>query len=167
MILAFDTYYFGNKGKTVCLAFDDWTTSEKFEVYAETLEGVEEYESGAFYKRELPCILSLLQKIDCQMVKAIIVDGFVYLDDENKFGLGAYLFESLHKSIPVIGVAKSNFATLQKNKRALLRGESQKPIFVTAVGMELDKAADHIGQLSGPYRMPTVLKALDRLTKAQ
>ncbi len=167
MILAFDTYYFDNKGKTVCVAFEDWTASEKFVVYTETLENIEEYQSGAFYKRELPCILSLIQKIDLQNVEAIIVDGFVYLDDENKFGLGAYLFESLRKSIPVIGVAKSNFATLQKNKRALLRGESQKPIFITAIGIELDKAAEQISRLSGPYRMPTILKALDRLTKEQ
>ncbi|MEE1946220.1 endonuclease V [Pedobacter sp. KR3-3] len=165
MILAFDTYYFDDKGKTVCVAFEDWSASEKFEVYTETLENIAEYESGAFYKRELPCILSLLSKIDCQTVEAIIVDGFVYLDDENKPGLGAYLFESLHKNIPVIGVAKSNFATLQKNKRALLRGESQKPIFITAIGMELDKAAEQIRQLSGPYRMPSILKALDRFTK--
>lgn len=39
MILSFDTYYYDDKAKTVCLAFETWTTIENFSVYSEILEG--------------------------------------------------------------------------------------------------------------------------------
>ncbi len=45
MILAFDTYYFDNKAKTVCLSFEDWTASEDFKVHSEILEEIEDYTS--------------------------------------------------------------------------------------------------------------------------
>jgi deoxyinosine 3'endonuclease (endonuclease V) len=64
MILAFDTYYFDNKAKTVSICFDDWSDEENYKVETEVIENSEEYQSGEFYKRELPCILSLLDKIE-------------------------------------------------------------------------------------------------------
>jgi deoxyribonuclease V len=71
------------------------------------LKHIEEYTSGEFYKRELPCILSLLGKNHFDNIEAIIVDGFVYLDDQNKLGLGGHLYERLPYKVPVIGVAKN------------------------------------------------------------
>jgi deoxyribonuclease V len=167
MILSFDTYYFENKAKTVCLAFEDWTTSDKFEVYAEIMEDVEEYIPGEFYRRELPCILSLFRKIEYHNIEAIVVDGFVYLNDEHKLGLGGHLYHSLKGSIPVIGVAKTNFASIEKNKRALIRGKSKNPLFITSIGLDNDKAVEHIKSMAGDYRIPTLLKYLDTLTKHQ
>lgn len=167
MILAFDTYYFDNKAKTVCLSFDTWTECENFKVYTEILENVEDYTSGEFYKRELPCILSLLKTIDISKVEIIIVDGFVFLDDDNKLGLGGHLYEKLGSTIPVIGVAKNNFATIENRKRVLLRGESSKPLFVTSIGIDLDLATSHIQSMAGTFRIPTLLKYLDTLTKEQ
>jgi deoxyribonuclease V len=165
MILAFDTYYFDRKAKTVCLSFEDWTTHENVTIYTEILDNVDEYISGEFYKRELPCILSLLKKISIETIDLIIVDGFVYLDDENKFGLGAYLHIALDAKIPIIGVAKTNFASIEKNKVALRRGKSERPLFITAVGIDLDKATDLIKHMKGEYRIPNLLKHLDTLTK--
>lgn len=165
MILAFDTYYFDVKAKTVCLAFDEWTAAESFEVYSEILENIEEYRSGEFYKRELPCILSLLNQIDLHKVQTIIVDGYVFLDDDGKPGLGYYLYKALNSEIPVIGVAKSNFATIDKLKRPVMRGDSKSPLFVTAIGIDLDEAAKNIGQMSGCFRIPAILKQLDSMTK--
>ena len=63
MTLAFDSYYSEDKAKTVCLAFKDWSDSKPTNIYEEITSGIAEYEPGAFYKRELPCILSLLDKI--------------------------------------------------------------------------------------------------------
>jgi deoxyribonuclease V len=126
MILAFDTYYFDSKAKTVCILFNDWIDEENYKVETEIIDNVEEYQSGEFYKRELPCILSLLDKIELQNVKTIIIDGFVFLDDNNKPGLGGHLYQKLKGQIPVIGVAKANFATLEKNKKQLIRGKSEK-----------------------------------------
>ncbi len=167
MILAFDTYYFEDKAKTVCIAFEDWTNESNFKVYDEILENIAEYIPGEFYKRELPCILSLLKKIKVEVdnIELIIVDSFVYLDDEGKFGLGGYLYKALDGKIPIIGVAKTNFATIDNLKKQLLRGDSQKPLYITASGIELAKAAELIQNMEGKFRMPTILKLLDTRTK--
>lgn len=165
MILAFDTYYFEDKAKTVGIGFDTWNATTDLKIYSETLSNVEEYIPGEFYRRELPCILSLLELINIADIEIIVVDGFVYLDDEGKPGLGAHLFQQLEQKIPVIGLAKSNFATLEKNKRMLTRGDSKKPLFVTSIGIDIDLATSYIKEMSGLYRMPTVLKYLDTLTK--
>ena len=164
MILAFDTYYFENKAKTVCISFDDWSDEENYTVDTETIENIEEYQSGEFYKRELPCILSLLNKIEIKNITTIIVDGFVYLDDDKRPGLGGHLYNQLN-NIPIIGVAKTNFATLEKNKRELYRGESIKPLYITSIGIDLDEATKLIENMNGQNRMPTLLKKLDTLTK--
>ncbi len=163
MILAFDTYYFENKAKTVCLEFNDWISFEETNSYAEILDGIDDYVPGEFYKRELPCIMSLLDQIDLTACEAIIVDGFVVLDDEDKLGLGGYLYEKLEQKIPIIGVAKNNFHDLELRKRAVLRGDSQKPLYVTSKGIDLDTAADKIKNMHGEYRIPTLLKKVDSL----
>lgn len=165
MILAFDTYYYEHRAKTVCLAFEQWSAPSAAYVLAEVRDGIEEYVPGEFYRRELPCILGLLKQIDLQTVEAIIVDGFVYLDDENRPGLGAHLYRSLNDKIPVVGVAKTNFATIERNKRAVIRGKSERPLYVTAIGLDLDQAAEWVTRMSGPHRIPDLLKQLDQLTK--
>jgi exodeoxyribonuclease-5/deoxyribonuclease V len=165
MILAFDTYYFDNKAKTVCLEFAEWNENKNFKVHTEIIDNVEEYIPGEFYKRELPCITSLLNKIDLKNIEAIIVDGFVYLDDDKKYGLGGYLYEKLNKEIPIIGVAKTNFASIEKNKKPLFRGDSIKPLFITSIGIDLEEAFQKVESMAGEFRMPTLLKELDRLTK--
>ena len=165
MILAFDTYYFENKARTVCLSFVDWDDAHKLKADSEILEGIADYEPGNFYKRELPSILSLLSKLAYQKIEAIIIDGFVFLDDEEKAGLGAHLYQALEEKIPVIGVAKSNFATLNKNKREVFRGGSNSPLFITSAGLDLDSAAEKIKRMYGKHRIPGLLKELDQLTK--
>lgn len=167
MILAFDTYYFENKAKTVCLVFDNWNESDKFSTFTEILEDINEYIPGEFYKREMPCILSLFQNIHIPNIEAIIVDGFVFLDDHNKLGLGGHLYEALDCKIPVIGVAKTNFATITRNKMALCRGESKNPLYITSIGIDPEIATEKIRNMSGKYRIPTLLKELDRLTKTK
>lgn len=165
MILAFDTAYSGDRAKTVCIAFHDWFDLVPVSVHSETIDGVADYEPGQFYKRELPCILSLLKTISLDKVKAIIVDGFVVLDDTGLPGLGAHLHAALNGRVPVIGVAKTNFATLHQLKAEVLRGTSAKPLYVTAIGMPLDQAAEHVRTMRGEFRMPHLLSELDRLTK--
>ncbi len=165
MILAFDTYYFDKKAKTACVCFENWTTDDICKVYTETLEEVEMYIPGEFYKRELPCILSLFSKIEIEPIEAIIVDGFVFLDDHGKLGLGGHLFKALEEKIPVIGVAKNNFASIESKKKALLRGNSKRPIYITAIGIDLDTASNYIKSMAGEFRIPTLLKRLDTLSR--
>ncbi len=167
MILAFDTYYFDQKAKTICLEFAEWNEDKNFKIHSEIIDNVEEYIPGEFYKRELPCILSLLKQIDLSTIDIIVVDGFVYLNDENKYGLGGYLYEKLNKEIPIIGVAKTNFASIEKNKKALYRGDSKKPLYITSIGIDLDEAYKKVESMAGEFRFPTLLKELDRLTKEE
>jgi thioester reductase-like protein len=47
--------------------------------------------------------LSLIDKIEIHKIEAIVVDGFVILDDEKKPGLGAFLYTRLEEKIPIIG----------------------------------------------------------------
>jgi deoxyinosine 3'endonuclease (endonuclease V) len=165
MILAFDTYYHDPAAHTVCIAFHDWTQTEPTAIYRETISGIAAYEPGAFYKRELPCILSLLRQIDLNPVTTILIDGFVYLDDNRSPGLGAHLYAALDVRIPVIGVAKTNFATLHTLKQPVVRGSSERPLYITAIGTDLDLAAQQIARMDGTFRIPTLLKLLDQQTR--
>ncbi|WP_343747606.1 endonuclease V [Fluviicola sp.] len=166
MILAFDTFYFDNQAKTVCVTFNDWNSSLQFDVFSETIKHSAAYTPGEFYKRELPCILSLLKAMNPEQIEAIIIDGFVFLDDDYKLGLGGHLYNHLEQKIPVIGVAKTNFASIDQLKRPLLRGKSANPLYITAIGIDVDEALEKIRNLDGEFRIPTILKTLDGLTKA-
>jgi exodeoxyribonuclease-5/deoxyribonuclease V len=165
MILAFDTYYYENKALTICIEFENWSDKNIHKVYHEILENVPEYISGEFYKRELPCILSLFRKINTDSIKAIIVDGFVFLDDAKKHGLGGHLYESLEKKIPIVGVAKTNFGADFKQKVEVFRGKSKNPLYVTAIGTDKNAAKQHILEMYGEFRIPKLLKELDQLTR--
>jgi deoxyinosine 3'endonuclease (endonuclease V) len=165
MILAFDTYYFENKAKTVGVSFNKWEDESPLGIFSETIEGVAEYEPGSFYKRELPCILSLLEQIRIENIELIIVDSYVILDDNGKLGLGGHLFEKLNGIIPIVGVAKTGYHSNNINTRALLRGESKKPLYVSAIGIKLDVAYQNIKSMHGKFRMPTLLQILDTKTK--
>ncbi|KQK25725.1 endonuclease V [Chryseobacterium aquaticum] len=165
MIYAFDTYYYEDFAKTVCIAFEDWLSDTEKEIFTEKTEIISDYESGAFYKRELPCILSLLSKIKLQENDIIIVDGFVTLNNDGKMGLGGYLFEALDQKIPIIGIAKNDFSAPDDKRRAVLRGESKTPLYLTAMGIDVDDIKKKLEKMHGNYRIPTLLKKLDQLTR--
>lgn len=165
MIYAFDTYYYDDYANTVCIAFQDWASEREVEVFTEQISISSGYESGAFYKRELPCILSLLNKIVLKEDDIIIVDGYVTLDNDGKIGLGGHLYEALQEKHPVIGIAKNEFTTPDSQRRNVLRGNSKTPLFVTAKGIDVDQVRIKVEQMHGPYRIPTLLKKLDQLSR--
>jgi deoxyribonuclease V len=165
MILAIDVHYRETESKVVGLIFKDWTDEKATETVITFVAEVAEYEPGAFYKRELPCILALLALIDLKTLTYIVVDGYVFLNDEGKAGLGHHLFEALDGQLPIIGVAKTSFFQNDRFVRPVLRGESAKPLYVTSVGIELDEAAANIKKMAGEFRLPTLLKEMDTLTK--
>ena len=166
MILALDVYYTEKGAKTVGIGFENWEDQSPSLTFTDQSSEIAEYESGEFYKRELPCILRLLDQIDLTQLSCMVIDGYVILNDTGKLGLGGHLYETLEHKIPIIGVAKTRFAQNERKHREVLRGESQKPLWVTAMGMELDEAAQKIRNMHGEYRMPTLLKHLDTLTKS-
>jgi len=164
MILVTDIHYFENKANAAGLLFTDWTSEEVHQQHVITLEDIAPYESGQFYKRELPCILKLLKEIDLTQLEAVIVDGYVTLGAEQSDGLGMYLYRELESKLPVIGVAKNVFQGTPESAK-LYRGESQKALFVTSVGIELDDAKKKIGQMHGEFRLPTLLKRVDQICR--
>jgi len=166
MIYAFDTYYKGQEAKTVCIGFKEWE-EEAYTFTKSIISSVpDEYVSGQFYKREMPCILELLKEVPLQPEDIIVVDGHVFLDDEGKLGLGGHLYEQLGQTNAIVGVGKSNFASLNQLKREVYRGQSKKPLYITAVGLDLDEVAHQVAQMHGDYRMPDLLRDLDQMTKA-
>lgn len=166
MILAIDVYYIENRAKTVGILFKYWTDtkSDINAVISDYQDNIEPYQSGQFYRRELPCIMSLLKKIDLSSVSVIVIDGYVQLA-EGKMGLGGHLYNSLNKSIPIIGVAKKPFAGNSPYLIEVVRGESKHPLYITAIGTPLEDAAANIKLMAGKYRMPDLLSFLDQQTK--
>ncbi len=152
------------------VAFETWTAaapSAEFDVRIETPHA---YEPGAFYKRELPCLLRALDAFwglpiaqDC-VVEAIIVDGYVDLDANGRPGLGRHLYDALDGRIALVGVAKTPFAGIGAD-HAVLRGASARPLFVTAAGLDLDAAKRAVISMHGAHRIPTLLKRVDRLSR--
>lgn len=163
MIYAFDTFYQEDCARTVAIAFKNWEDAEPTQVFEETITTPSSYIPGEFYKRELPCLLSLLNKIPLSAVDVLVVDGFVHLNDDLKLGLGGHLWKSMNERYPVVGVAKNGYRELDNAQRSILRGDSQKPLFITAQGMALDVAAQNIQNMHGKYRFPTLLKLVDQL----
>lgn len=123
---------------------------------------VEAYESGAFYKRELPCLMALVCEHDLKP-GIFIIDGYVDLPDGGP-GLGRHLHNTLEARAPIIGVAKTPLRGSSPNIE-VLRGQSHTPLYVTAAGMDPESACTNIQAMAGPNRMPDILKAVDRATK--
>lgn len=101
----FDVHYFGDEyASAAAVLFQRYRDAETAGEYAGLIYGVSRYVSGQFYRRELPCILRLLEQFD-ETPDEMVIDGYVMLGDRP--GLGQYLFESFAGQIPVVGVAKS------------------------------------------------------------
>lgn len=164
LLLAVDVHYRDNTAKVVGVLFN-WHDEKPREIFTEYVEGVEDYIPGEFYKRELPCIMKLLSKIDLNTVTAIVIDGYIFIDNYGKYGLGGMLFESLDRKIPIIGVAKTWFEGNGKTVRDVLRGESKNPLFISAVEYPLEIAKKNIADMKGNYRIPKILQELDKMTK--
>jgi deoxyribonuclease V len=121
------------------------------------------YESGGFYKRELPLLLSIISEFD-QPIEAIVIDGYVWLDADSLPGLGGHLFASLGRRIPVIGIAKSRYRN-DTWSVPVLRGASQRPLFITSAGIHVNEAAECVRGMHGDYRIPTILTMVDRAAR--
>ena len=162
MIACFDVDYKQTLGHIGGVLIRKWTATQSFKTYNLVVSDIEEYIPGQFYKRELPCILQLMDTI-VEPIDLIVVDGYVWLTPDKK-GLGAYLYEALNENIPVVGVAKNYFKDTQAIK--VLRGESKKPLYITAAGIDEEWAAQQVQKMAGEYRFPTILKEVDHLCRA-
>src|SRR5262249_48773023 len=108
MIACVDVDYREAGAVAACIAFPNWEDERAVEEAVIAIDDVQPYQPGEFFRRELPCLLAVLQAIRARP-DIVIVDGYVWLGEEGEPGLGAYLHEALGKQTGVIGVAKTRF----------------------------------------------------------
>ena len=163
MIAAFDVHYLQNGyASAAAVLFSDYGDAEPAAEYSQLLPVTADYIPGEFYRRELPCILTLLGQFN-KVPDEMVVDGYVMLG--NTPGLGQHLFNSFDGKIPVVGVAKSKFEGAGGIE--VFRGGSIHPLYVTAAGVDLQKASERIRTMHGDHRIPTLLKRVDALAREQ
>lgn len=124
------------------------------------LPEVNPYQPGNFAARELPALRAVLAGVDA--LELLIVDGYVHLDPEGRPGLGAHAHAEF--GIPVIGVAKSRFRSAS-HAVEVRRGRARKPLFVTAAGVPVDRAAAVVRHMTGEFRLPDALRRVDALSR--
>jgi len=162
VIVALDVHYRTACAQVGCVAFEDWQAPQASRTHTVTVERVADYQSGQFYKRELPCLLTALEEMP-DAAATIVIDGYVWLAPERP-GLGWHLHQALDGRVAVVGVAKSSFAG-NATARPGCRGRSRRPLYVTSCGMKPDAAATAVADMAGPNRIPTMLKLADTLSR--
>ncbi len=162
LAVCYDVHYDGDRAKACAVVFETGFEEQTVSRYCVHVKPESDYVSGQFYKRELPCILSVHKEIRETPTLAII-DGFVTLDG-SKRGLGGHLYLALGGKMPVIGVAKTFYRGCTRYMK-VYRGVSRRPLFVTCCGMELPHAASFVKSLRGQNRVPDVLAEVDHLTR--
>ncbi len=161
MIAAIDVHYFGDRSaRAAVVLFQDYAAADFQDQYTMISKSVEDYQPGFFYRRELPCILNLLKQLT-NLPTEMIIDGYVNLADRP--GLGAHLYAAYQEEIPVIGVAKNGYQGVPGIE--VCRGQSRRPLFVTAAGIDPQQAAANIRSMAGHHRLPTLLKKADQLAR--
>ena len=164
MIACLDVHYQDPGAVAAGVWFHRWSDSTSTAEVVLRIPRVEPYQSGQFYLRELPCLLAVLEK--GPPAEIVVVDGYVWLGDEQRPGLGAHLYRVLDEKAAVIGVAKTRYAGATSGQE-LRRGTSRSPLYITAAGMELAEAVRHIAGMHGPHRIPTLLKRVDDLCRGR
>ena len=161
LLACVDVDYRDSGAVAAAILFLDWSAAQGVAEHVVAVDRVAPYRPGAFYERELPCILAVLAR-STWPIATVVVDGHVWLGPDAP-GLGAHLYMALGGHTPVIGVAKSPYRGAPAVE--LLRGDSARPLYVTAAGVEPEIAADNIRRMHGVHRLPTLLKQVDRLCR--
>lgn len=159
--LAIDVAYGEERAAAAGVFFKSWSDKDHITMVSTIRDGVPlSYEPGAFYKRELPLLLSVIDGSQMD-IATIVVDGYVWLGHERQPGLGAHLYEKLERRVPVIGVAKTKFRG-DTWSIPVLRGTSGSPLYITSVGVDCAEAAQNVALMSGDGRIPKLLSRADR-----
>ena len=164
MIACFDVHYEHDYATAAAILFEDWQDDRISAQVTVRCTDIAAYQSGSFYQRELKPLNAILEKIECN-VDCFVIDAYCHLSEDGSPGLGVYFHELLPDDPVVIGVAKNRFRDTT-HAIEVLRGESKKPLFVTAIGIEDEVAAEHIRSMAGEHRIPTILKAVDSLCRS-
>lgn len=159
MLCCVDVDYQPGGVTTAAVGWNSWTDEvAAIEIVVRSFDAPAPYEPGEFAKRELPFLLGVLERMP--VVDAIVVDAYVWLAPDRP-GLGKRLHDACGR--PIIGVAKTRF----EGARAIevVRGDSARPLHVTAVGFDEAAAAEHVRTMHGEFRIPTLIKRADSLAR--
>ena len=160
---AVDVHYLRTGGaRAAAVLAADTTFAHVLAEHTAVVPRVAPYRPGEFYLRELPPLRAVLQ--ERSGLRLLVVDGYADLDPAGRPGLGAHAHAEF--GIPVIGVAKSRFCTAT-HALAVVRGSSERPLFVTAAGMPAADAADLVRHMAGRYRLPDALRRADTLARTE
>lgn len=162
MLCCLDVHYDDDEAVTAAVLFTDWLSAHPRQVVIGRLGGVQPYQPGQFYRRELPPLLDALEKLT-EPPALLLIDGYVWLDD-SKPGLGAHLYQALGQTVPVVGLAKSEWPGLRRCL-AVCRGNSGRRLWLTAIGVELEEVAEEVVRMHGPFRLPTMVRLADTLCR--
>jgi len=159
--VAVDVHYRGDGGaRAAMVAAGDRRFSQVVRTQTAMVSAVDPYRPGEFYRRELPPLRAVIPSAG--ELSLIVVDGYVDLDPDGRPGLGAHVHAEF--AVPVVGVAKTAFGTATHAAR-VLRGQSSRPLYVTAAGMTIADAADLVTEMAGRFRVPDALKTVDHLAR--
>jgi len=164
-ILCLDAAYGPARAAAAAAVIHSWDAENVGQILVRRFDSQpEEYEPGAFYKRELPLLLPVISDFD-DPIRTIVIDGYVWLGTDGPPGLGGHLFASLASRIPVIGVAKTRYGN-DTWSIPIHRPGSKRPLFVTSAGIEKEEAAECINRMHGDHRVPTILALVDRAARS-
>ena len=163
MIACLDVHYSAFAARAAAIVFERWTSETPIAAYSISLGQCSEYAPGQFYRRELEPLLAAISQIR-EDISCYVIDGYCHLSGNKEPGLGARLAQQLPSSKAVIGVAKNRYQ-VSKHAVEVLRGSSKRPLFVTAVGLDYQDAANCIRSMKGDHRIPTMLKKVDQLSR--
>jgi deoxyribonuclease V len=164
-IACLDAAYTETAATAACVLLPAWDAAEPADVLTWRQGAAAAYEPGAFYKRELPLLISVLEQVKGRPA-TVVVDGYVWLDGHGRPGLGARLYEALARHVPVVGVAKTGFGEAGSWCIPVTRGNSRRPLFVSAAGIGAEEAARSVRAMHGRHRIPTLLRLVDRAARS-
>ncbi|HWO17236.1 MAG TPA: endonuclease V [Kofleriaceae bacterium] len=173
MIGCVDVDYRDTGVTAACVGAEGWASElARIEVVVRAPGRPAAYQPGAFYERELPYLLEVLERMP--PLELVIVDAYVWLGPDQP-GLGKRLHDA--RGGIVVGVAKTRFAGAEASGGGarvsggasqvidVRRGDSDRPLHVTAVGMDPAAAAAHVAAMHGEFRIPTLLRRADALAR--
>jgi deoxyribonuclease V len=148
--------------RAACVLADDGRFDRIVAEPVAYLAQVAPYRPGEFFARELPAVLAVVEPLG--RLDLLVVDGYVDLDPDGRPGLGAHVHAAL--GIPVVGVAKTAFRGAT-HAVPVRRGQSARPLWVTAAGLPRTEAAALVTGMAGRYRLPDALRRVDALARGR
>lgn len=163
MIACLDVHYENELAYAAAVVFDKWDAASSLSEYTTCAANSVDYEPGRLYLRELPPLLNVAQCI-CESIDVYVIDAYCHLSADFAPGLGAYFHEALNNAASIVGVAKNRFHNTT-HAMELIRGGSRRPLFITSIGIQYETAVSYVRMMAGNFRIPTMIKAADRLAR--